>query len=262
MLKSLLAHPLTRGLDIDDPHTTALRRKIIQKKNFLRKIYEEWYKTICEALPKGNKPILELGSGAGFLGDFIPNLITSDVFDCPDIMVVLDGCQLPFGDESLSAIVMTDVFHHMQHSKRFFAEASRCVKKGGTIIMIEPWVTPWSRLVYSKLHHEPFQPKATDWELPQSGPLSGANSALPWIIFERDRTKFEKKYPEWQIQEIKTCMPFRYLVSGGVSLKSFMPGWTFGLWRYLENYLQPWMKAWAMFAKIKLVKINTPARMK
>ena len=28
---------------------------------------------------------------------------------------------------------------------------------GGLVIMREPWVTSWSRLLYSKLHHEPIR---------------------------------------------------------------------------------------------------------
>jgi len=40
MIKALLAHPLTRGMDIDDPRTTHLRQEVIQSKPFLRKIYE------------------------------------------------------------------------------------------------------------------------------------------------------------------------------------------------------------------------------
>ena len=51
MLKTWLAHPLTRGLDIDDPRTTHLRQQIIQEKSFLRQIYQEWYQAIVAALP-------------------------------------------------------------------------------------------------------------------------------------------------------------------------------------------------------------------
>jgi hypothetical protein len=51
MMKSWLAYPLTRGLDIDDPKTTELRSEIIGKKKFLRKIYEEWYLIIASSLP-------------------------------------------------------------------------------------------------------------------------------------------------------------------------------------------------------------------
>jgi hypothetical protein len=37
MLKTWLAHPLTGGLDIDDPRTTHVRLTIIQQKKFLRR---------------------------------------------------------------------------------------------------------------------------------------------------------------------------------------------------------------------------------
>jgi len=120
------------------------------------------------------------------------------------------------------------------------------------IAMIEPWVTTWSRLVYGRLHHEPLQPDARDWEFPQVGPLSSANGALPWMIFQRDRAWFEREFPEWQIQGLHPCMPFRYLVSGGVSMRNLMPGWTFRFWHWLEDLLSPWMNSLAMFALIVL----------
>jgi hypothetical protein len=58
MLKEWLAHPLTRGLDIDDPRTTRLRQKIIQEKDFLRRIYQEWYREIAAALPLSQGAVL------------------------------------------------------------------------------------------------------------------------------------------------------------------------------------------------------------
>ena len=69
MLRKLLAHPLTRGLDIDHPQTTHLRKQIIQQNSFLRKIYLEWYTALAAALPRPPGAILELGSGAGFLNE-------------------------------------------------------------------------------------------------------------------------------------------------------------------------------------------------
>ena len=120
--------------------------------------------------------------------------------------------------------------------------------------MVEPWVTAWSRLVYSKLHHEPFRPDANEWQFPSSGPLSGANGALPWIIFERDRSQFEREFPEFKIEFVELTMPFRYLVSGGVSMRALMPGWTFGLWRRLEHRLRSQLSQLAMFAYIVLRK--------
>jgi SAM-dependent methyltransferase len=251
-LRHWLAHPLTRGLDLDDPRTTQLRRRVIAGKPFLQALYREWYARIARALPEGEGPVLELGSGAGFLAEYIPGLITSETFSGDGVRAVLDGHALPFAGASLRAIVMTDVLHHLRDARGFFHEASRCVRHGGAVIMIEPWVTPWSRFVYTRLHHEPFRPDAAEWRLPPGGPLSAANGALPWILFERDRARFEREFPEWSIRPVELLMPFRYLVSGGVSTRNLMPGWSFGLWRALERALSPWLLQLAMFAQITL----------
>jgi hypothetical protein len=255
MLQKWLAHPLTRGLDIDDPRTTHLRLQIIQEKSFLRQIYQEWYGAIVKALPLGQGAVLELGAGGGFMSDFVPELITSEFFYCPNIRAVLDGLRLPFVAKSLRGIVMTNVLHHLPQPRLFFAEAMRCVRSGGVVAMIEPWVTSWSRFIYTRLHHEPFQPETPSWELPSTGPLSGANDALPWIIFARDRIKFEQEFPQWQIEMIKPFMPFRYLLSGGVSLRGLAPGWSFGMWRHLENLISRWSNQLAMFAQIVLRRL-------
>lgn len=260
MLKSWISHPLTRGLDIDDPATTHLRAQIIRQKGFLRQIYAEWYASLASALPSREGSVLEIGSGAGFFQDVIPELITSEVFYCPGVDIVLDGCKMPFADCTLKGIVMTDVFHHLYAPRGFLKEATRCVKPGGVLAMIEPWVTPWSRLVYGRLHHEPFRPEALEWDCIAAGPLSGANIALPWIVFERDRMQFEIEFPQWQIRMIKPGMPFRYLLSGGVSMRSLMPVWTSGFWQSLEKRLQPWMNTWGMFALIILNRVQPANR--
>ncbi|MFZ4698548.1 MAG: class I SAM-dependent methyltransferase [Candidatus Methylumidiphilus sp.] len=251
ILDKLLGHPLTRGLSVDDPRTTLLRRSIIQDKAFLRALYAEWYKRIIGALPKKDD-VLELGSGAGFLPQFLPDVITSEVFEMPGVRLIADACDLPLPDKSLDAIVMTDVFHHIPDVGRFLLEATRCVRQRGKIVMIEPWRTPWSEWVYTHLHSEPFSPEG-GWKIPSTGPLSGANGALPWILFHRDRTLFEAQYPQWRIKTIEPMMPFSYLLSGGVSMRSLMPGWTYRAIRALERALG--QKQWAMFALIELERV-------
>jgi ubiquinone/menaquinone biosynthesis C-methylase UbiE len=47
---------------------------------------------------------------------------------------------------------MTDVFHHIPKPEAFLKEASRCLRPGGRIVMIEPWICGWSKLVYGYLH--------------------------------------------------------------------------------------------------------------
>jgi len=138
----LLAHPLTASLDLDDPATTELRRQVIASKPFLKAIYIEWYSLLAASLPPGEGNVLELGSGAGFCSQFIAGLITSDVFFCPGARIVINAAALPFTTDSLRAIVMTNVLHHQPDVCQFFSEASRCLRKGGEILMIEPWLTP------------------------------------------------------------------------------------------------------------------------
>jgi len=252
LFRRLLAHPLTASLSVDDPATTELRNQIIASKPFLKRIYDEWYGMLAREVPPGEGQVLELGSGAGYCDRFIPGLITSEIFHCSRAKIVANAELIPFADESLRAIVMTDVLHHMPHPELFFAEASRCLRKGGKILMIEPWVTQWSQWVYTHLHHEPFRPESEDWSFSSTGPLSGSNSAIPWIVFVRDRCKFESLFPELSIAQIRPFMPFRYLVSGGVALRSLMPGFTHAAWAGLERMLESQMPRFAMFAFISL----------
>ena len=251
----LLSHPLTRGLDPDDPQTTLLRRRIINDKPFLRRIYAEWYQHLCVRLPIDAGKVLEIGSGAGFLAEFVPGLITSEVFPLEGVELVEDATALSFADGSLDAIVMTDVLHHIPQVERFFAEAARTLRVGGRLLMLEPWHTAWSRFIYQRFHPEPFRPNAPDWSLPPGGPLSSANGALPWIVFDRDRLRFEAEFPQLRIASITPLMPTAYLASGGVSMRSLAPGFLYSTVRGLErNVLR---EHGAMFALIELDRIDS-----
>jgi SAM-dependent methyltransferase len=254
LLRRLLTDPRAAGLDLDDPATTEARHEIISSKPFLRAVYDEWYSRLAQALPLVEGPILELGSGAGYCREFIPRIITSEAFYCSNVNLVADARRLPFGAGSLRAIVFTDVMHHIPDVQQFFAEASRSLRAGGRILMIEPWVSSWSRFVYTHLHHEPFLPDAEAWSFPTRGPLSGANGAIPWIVFVRDREKFKAEFPELAIEQIQPFLPFRYLLSGGVSMRSLMPGFSHGLWTRIEGMLEPQMPHLAMFAFVSVRK--------
>src|SRR6266542_256524 len=96
--------------------------------------------------------------------EFVPDIITSEIFLCPGVDVVLDCQRMPLADASLRAIVMTGVRHHIPNARRFFTEAGRCVRGGGVVAMIEPWYNRWANLIYTRLHHEPYHPDAAKWE--------------------------------------------------------------------------------------------------
>jgi hypothetical protein len=142
------------------------------------------------------------------------------------------------------------VLHHTPEVGDFSREAERALAPGGRIVAIEPWNTAWSRFVYTRLHPEPFRPDAAEWTFPAEGPLSDANGALPWIVFARDRADFGARFPGLELRRIRLLMPFRYLASGGVSLRSLSPGWSYGMWRGVERLLSPLEAQLAMFASI------------
>lgn len=253
-LSDLLAHPLTRGLALDDPRTTELRARIIREKGFLRRIYEAWYRILLDAMPQGDGAVLEIGCGGGFLKELRTEIIASEVFPTPRADVVLDGRFLPFGQNSLRAVLLVDVLHHVPEPATFLSEAGRCVRPGGACLMIEPWNTGWARWVYRHLHHEPFEPEG-GWTIPSSGPLSGANGALPWILFERDRDLFRERFPEWRISRIRPFMPFVYLASGGVSMRSLLPPQAYMLLRGIERIVPGLDRMAGMFAFILLERV-------
>jgi SAM-dependent methyltransferase len=223
-------------------------------KPILKAIYDEWYGMLSRELPPVEGKVLELGSGGGYCDRFISGLITSETFVCSGTHLSIDGQRLPFAHQSLRAIVMTNVLHHMPDVRRFFAEASRCLRWGGKILLIEPWVTPWSRFVYKYFHSEPFHPEAQEWSFSSTGPLSGANIATPWIVFARDRDKFETEFSDLSIEKIRPFLPFRYLVSGGVGMRSLMPGFTGPAWGRFERNLESQMNRLGMFAFISVLR--------
>ena len=252
--RRFLEHPLTSGLDPDDPKTTELRKQILASKPFLRAIYDEWYSKLSAEVPAGTGAVLELGSGAGYCEQFIPEVVKSELIQCSGVQIVADAQRLPFADATLRAIVFANVLHHLPNVQQFLSEALRCLKPGGKIAMIEPWVTPWSTLVNTRLHHEPFLPGAAEWSFVSGGPLTGANGALAWIVFERDRTVFNREYPQFEIECIEPFLPLRYLLSGGVGMRSLMPGFTHGFWAGVERSLGAFRRRLAMFALVVVRK--------
>lgn len=247
--------PETKNIrDLDDPSTTLLHGQIIRKKKFLSNIYLDFYgifkSSVCDVK---SKTCVELGSGGGFIKEVIPNVLTSDILKLPDIDRCFSVLDMPFEDSSVDAFFMIDVLHHVPDAAVFLSEMNRCLKPGGKIIMIEPANTLWGRFIYQNFHHEPFEPNA-GWTLPGEGPLSSANGALPWIIFQRDRNKFEADFPSIKIRSLRPHTPFRYLLSGGVSKCQLIPGFMYGVVRAIENFLSP-LNGWiGMFQTIELEK--------
>jgi len=245
----------------DDPETTnILHRKIIMGKPFLYQLYKDWYQifnSYVNTLPRGT--LLEIGSGAGFIKEIIPDILVSDVLTLSNLNFILSAEKLPFKSESLSGIFLIDVFHHIPKPAEFLREAQRCLKENGKVIMIEPDNTAWSRFIYVNFHREPFNILG-GWEISYGGPLSGSNMALPWIFFERDKNRFLEEFPLLKIEQIFHHTPLQYLLSGGFSIKCLVPSWSYKFFRVLDKYLNLISNQLSMFQTIILVKSSENKR--
>lgn len=249
--------PETRDIeDLDDPATTLLHAEIVQRKPFLKSVYADFYRQFLQAVPDPDKKVLvELGSGGGFIKKVIGNVITSDILELATVDKVFSALSMPFEDASVDAFFMIDVLHHMTEPRAFFAEAVRCLKVSGKIVMIEPANTVWSRFIYKNFHHELFDTQAP-WELTGQSPLSDGNGAMAWIVFSRDRDVFEKEFPALRIAKMRNHTPLRYLLSGGLTLRQLVPSICYPVVKGIELILSPLARWLGMFQTIELEKVG------
>lgn len=243
-------------IDLDIPETTIKHGEIIKNKPFLRKLYTAWYQGFIDTIDsiEAEGKVLELGSGGGFLKELYPDVITSDILELPECDICCAADHVPFPDKSLKGVFMLDVLHHLPNVEDFLREMDRTLMSKGIIYMIEPANTPMSSIIFKHFHHEDFDPKVKEWAFTSYGPLSSSNQALPWIIFNRDRKIFEQKFPSLQIRSIRLHTPFKYLISGGLSYNTPIPGWSYAFFNAVENVIKPVFRYCAMFQTIILEK--------
>lgn len=231
--------------------------KSVFLKKGLQDLYAEVYRKYLASLsqvPEGGI-ILEVGSGAGFIKKYIPQVVTSDVLAYPDIDQIVDATKMPFKDGSVRAIFMLNVFHHIPDVESFLSEAQRCLKPGGRLFIVDQYPGFPSYIIYKYFHHEPFDETAAHWKFESTGPLSGANGALAWIVFIRDRRKFEKLFPDLSVVGIRTHTPLRYWLAGGLKRWSLLPSILFPLMTFIDRLLVKVSPKFGSFMDIEINKI-------
>ena len=237
------SHPLLKDRSMGGPEWFQAQLSVIGGKPLIRSCYDLWYRKLladADSVPERYRtlPIVELGSGAGYVKTMRPEVVTSDVTTgCCD--VVLDGRRLPFADGAVRALLAAHVFHHIPDAAQFFEEACRVLAPGGVISMIEVTHTPFARFFFSKIHPEPFNDRATAWDFPEGHSMLDSNQALSWIVFFRDRRKFNAMFPQLRIEGWSYLPWFGYLLSGGVNLRSFFPGFLTPVVRLADFLFKP-----------------------
>ncbi len=195
-----------------------------RKKPALRDIYVDLYRRMAAARAAG--PTLEIGGGSGIFKEFAPDTVATDILTAPWLDAVVDAQTLPFAPLSFANVVMFDVLHHIEFPRKFFSEASRVLKHGGRIIMVEPGISPLSWLFYKLLHPEPV-PMGDD-PLQDGAPdptrdAFDANQGIPTLLFGRHHARFEVMFPEFQLIQKSWLSLLAYPLSGGFKPWSLIP---------------------------------------
>lgn len=257
MIKTILARvkePELKGLDIDDPNTIEIHKRIIQRKPLLVEAYSSFYREFLNAHKKFSEGhFVEIGSGAGFIKKFIPSVITTDIMELPHVDKVFSAEDIKFEDSSVSSFFLLHSFHHIKNPHKFLYEAQRCLKPGGLILMIEPSNTIFSRFIRKCLGHEPYNEKAS-WEVEGYNPMSDANLALSWIVFVRDYHIFKEEFPKLSLNRYEPHTPFKFLLSGGINYKSLIPKSLTYIIIFLDKMLYPLNKFLGMHVTIEIEK--------
>lgn len=200
----------------------------------LRALYAYWYGEIEQALgDRLEGEVLEIGSGPGFSRQFLPGLQTSDTVKAPWHDYQLDATRRwPFGAGSWDGVVLFDVLHHLADPAALFAEATRTLRSGGRLVMMEPYVSPCSYPVYRFFHEESADTTVNPFALDSSSdkdPFEG-NQAVPGLIFERHGEQLRQTFPELEVLGLRFYPGFSYVASGGFNRSPLLP---FGPWRAL-----------------------------
>jgi SAM-dependent methyltransferase len=186
----------------------------------------------------------------------VPDIITSDTIAYEGVDRVVDATQMPFADGELRALFLMNVFHHIPDVSAFLHEAERCLSPGGRVFMFDQYPGWISTPILKHAHHEPFNPDADEWKFASSGPLSGANGALAWMVFERDLRKFEQRYPKLKLRQFSPCAPLRYWIAGGLKSWSLLPGWAFGAATALDEGLVALTPKLGSFVDIEIERVD------
>jgi len=262
----LLRDPLINRMDNDSVDRFLLHGKILKRKRMLREVFEEFHHLFYGFRKRflvSTGVSIELGSGVAPMRDSYPDVIATDIVSGPGIDRVLNAESMDLESNTVSVFIGQNCFHHFPSPERFFSEIDRVLCLGGGVILLEPYYGPVARWVYKRLFRtEGFDPVFPSWETPSTGPMNGANQALSYIVFVRDRKEFERRHPSLKIVHQEFCGNYlRYLFSGGLNFRQMFPERFVFVLRFVEWFLSPFNRWLALHHVIVLRKESVPIPM-
>lgn len=257
-----LRDPLLDGMDVDGKNRLELHRKMLEKKRMLREVFTEFHhlfrKLECKFLT-GVGTEVELGAGVAPMRDSYPEVMATDIVDAPHLDKVVNAEAMDFPDQSVKAVYGQNCFHHFPHPDQFLHELDRVLAPGGGAILLEPYYGPLATFLYKRLFRtEGFDKSYASWETPAAGPMNGANQALSYIVFVRDKELYEEKFPSLKIVHQELAGNYlKYLLSGGLNFRQLLPDSLTGFVGLLEKLISPLNRWIALHHVIVIRKAGT-----
>jgi len=239
-------------------------RAVWERKKILREVYTGWYKEIAGDLKAGAGKTLEIGSGIGNFKQFMPGTLSSDIQEAQWLDLRFDAHDLPFMSGSILNIVMIDVLHHLSQPLRFIHEAERVLAPGGRLVILEPYPSPVSLIIYRLFHPEPFIMNVDYFENSGGAPSEHRaqgehrepNQAAAYLLFYKQKKQFAELFDRrLTIITTKLLACVLYPLSGGFQKKTFIPAFMVPLARWLEWLATPFRFLLASRCRVVIEKL-------
>jgi SAM-dependent methyltransferase len=239
-------------------HEQLLRhRRVWEQKPILRRVYKDEFFARLLAFRKQNGISIEVGAGPGFFKQFAPDIVSTDLIWCPWLDTIADAQQLPFRSSSVANVFGLDMLHHLATPMTFLTEVSRILVPGGRLILVEPWITPFSYFIFRFLHQERCDLSETPWEnqtgaAPEKMAFDG-NQAIPYLLFGPKRRLITlNALPELKVLALEPFCLFAYLLSGGFKPMNLLPE---SLYPALSKFERATSPLWRGLAALRVLLV-------
>jgi SAM-dependent methyltransferase len=192
-----------------------------------------------------SKNNLEVGAGAGISEVFLTDrsILKTDILSWEGNSVKgnIDAKNLPFQHNSFMNVLAVDMLHHTKSPIIVINECLRVLDKGGKMIIVEPYVSVFSYLIYKLFHHE-----ETTWKLDLESvklkndkPFDGDQGISRTLFRTKKRISNLKETLNYEVsveKQLISCVSFfatggltdplktpKYIMSVLVKFDSFLP---------------------------------------
>jgi len=220
-----------------------------KSKALLRDVYFQMYAKVAQWIDKSIAGrIVEIGSGIGNFGEFQSDVVLTDQSIQPWIDLTCNAYRLPFRNQTVSHLVMVDVFHHLSAPRAFFESARSILANNGRIIVLEPYISLTSAVVYGVLHDEPIAWRAKIETTPATEYYAAQGNATRLLFGDLDWL------PGWRVVHREAFSAFGYVFSGGFSKPAFYPRKLLPMFNSVDRALSHFPKLFGARCLIVLAK--------